>query len=466
VLSLEQAHLRRAGARRVIGTALHYFHRGSRSLVGGVVTAICGSLASVPLVARILFPRTAAQFRRLFGHFVRSPEITQLLLERGELTPGPEEGHIGYTVPEMADIVERTLRDNGLTSGFASLVIMCGHGSSSLNNPHESAYNCGACSGGRGGPNARAFAQMANDSRVRTVLATRGLNLPNETFFLGAYHNTCSDAVAYFDLDRLPVAHKNAFARTRAAIDQARERNAHERCRRFESASLAIAPDAALAHVEGRSEDLSQARPEYNHATNAVTFVGQRATTRGLYMDRRCFLASYDPAQDDEQGTILARILGAVIPVCAGISLEYYFSSVDPQGYGCGSKLPHNIVSLLGVMEGALSDLRPGLSAQMIEIHEPMRHLFIIETSPAVMKRIINSNAVIEQLCDNRWVQLVTLDPHDRRMHIYLDQDFQAYEPALMKLPQSRSSAAWYQGWRDNLGFAQITASLGTGEAR
>jgi uncharacterized protein len=456
VFTLEESHRRRERTRRLLGALSHAFHRGSRSLVGGALTALVGSLATAPLVGRILFPRAAAQIRRMFGRFVRPPEATQLLIERSEPDPGPQDGRVGYTLDEMADIVERTLRDNGLTTGLAPLVIMCGHGSSSLNNPHESAYNCGACSGGRGGPNARAFAQMANDPRVRSRLASRGLEVPQDVYFIGAYHNTCSDAVTYFDLDRLLPSHKHDFAVARQAIDEARQRNAHERCRRFESASLASTPKAALAHVEERSEDLSQARPEYNHATNSLTFVGRRSNTRGLYMDRRCFLASYDPAQDDEQGTILERILGAVIPVCAGISLEYYFSCVDPQAYGCGSKLPHNIVSLLGVMEGALSDLRTGLSTQMTEIHEPMRHLFVIETTPAVMARIFDSHPVIGRLCRNDWVLLATIDPRTKSIHVYRDRRFELYRPESNELPRAASSVDWYRGWRDNLGFAQI----------
>jgi uncharacterized protein YbcC (UPF0753/DUF2309 family) len=456
VFTLEDSHRRRAQARRLIGTASHYFHRGSRSFVGGAVTAIVGSLATAPLVARILFPRTAGRVRRLFGRFVRPPEATQLLLERAERAPGPEDGHIGYSVDEMADIVERTLRDNGLTARFAPLVIMCGHGSSSLNNPHESAYNCGACSGGRGGPNARAFAQMANDARVRAILMERGLKVPRDAYFIGAYHNTCNDAIVYFDLERLPPTHKNVFATARSAIEAASQRNAHERCRRFESASLALDSRAALVHVEQRSEDLSQARPEYNHATNALTFVGRRSNTRGLFMDRRCFLATYDPLQDDAQGTILARILSAVIPVCAGISLEYYFSCVDPHGYGCGSKLPHNIVSLLGVMEGALTDLRPGLSAQMVEIHEPMRQLFLIETRAEVMERIMRDNQAIGRLCRNEWVQLAILNPQDKTINIFQDGHFEPYQPELLELPQVKASIDWYRGWRDNLGYAEV----------
>ena len=114
------------------------------------MAALAGSIASIPLVARILFPRTAAQLRRVFGRIV-DPPATQLQLERTEPEPGSAPGHVGYTVAEMVDIVERVLRDTGLTSGYAPIVIMCGHGSSSLNNPHESAHDCGACGGGRGG---------------------------------------------------------------------------------------------------------------------------------------------------------------------------------------------------------------------------------------------------------------------------------------------------------------------------
>jgi uncharacterized protein YbcC (UPF0753/DUF2309 family) len=458
IFTLEEVHRRRARHRRLVGTASHQFHRGSRSLLGGAVTALFGTLASAPLVARILFPRTAAQIRKVFGRIVRPPEATQLLLERSQPTPGPEEGHIGYSVDEMTDIVEKTLRDTGLTANLARLIIFCGHGSSSLNNPHESAYNCGACSGGRGGPNARAFAQMANDPRVRARLAPRGLDLPSDTFFIGAYHNTCNDGVDFFDLERLPVTHKDLFAATRRTIDEARRRNAHERCRRFESAELSISPAAALAHVEQRSEDLSQARPEYNHANNSVTYVGRRSRNRGLFMDHRAFMSSYDPTQDNEESAILARVLSAVIPVCAGISLEYYFSCVDVQGYGCGSKLPHNITSLLGVMEGAASDLRTGLSAQMTEIHEPLRNLFVIETTPAAMERIMNGNPTIAQLCRNEWVQLATLSPEDSTIHLFRNGQFERYETESDQLPEAASSVDWYRGWRDHLGYASIKA--------
>ncbi len=456
VYTFSQSAQKRRNRRRAIGTVTHRVQVGSRTFAGGWLAAAFGSLASIPLVMRILFPRATAQLRQRFGGFVRTPAVTQLNLERTEAEPGSEPGHIGYQVDEMATIVERLLRDIGLTNNFSRLFIICGHGSSSLNNPHEAAYDCGACAGGRGGPNARAFAQMANDSRVRELVAQNGLQIPSDTIFIGAYHNTCDDSVTYYDLDRLPSSHKADFERANTAIEVARERDAHERCRRFESAELRLDTKAALKHVEGRSEDLSQARPECGHATNALCFVGHRQWSRNLFLDRRAFLQSYDSEQDDENFTILTRILQAVIPVCAGINLEYYFSYVDPHGYGCGSKLPHNITSLLGVMQGAASDLQPGLPWQMVEIHEPLRLLFVIETTPEAMLQIMDQNEGIATLVRGNWVQLATLDPKTSVIHWFHNGQFLPYRPSTTELPTVESSLDWYRGWRDHLGFSSI----------
>jgi uncharacterized protein YbcC (UPF0753/DUF2309 family) len=274
--------------------------------------------------------------------------------------------------------------------------------------------------------------------------------------FVGGYHNTCDDCVTLFDLDRVPDSHRTELDRTRAALQRAREMNAHERCRRFESAPLDLSPEAALRHAEGRAEDLAQVRPEYGHATNALCIVGRRSRTRDLFLDRRAFLVSYDPGQDDAEQTILTRILQAVVPVCAGISLEYYFSYVDPAGFGCSTKLPHNVTSLLGVMDGAASDLRTGLPWQMVEIHDPVRLLFVIETTPEAMLRIIERQPAIGKFCQNGWVQLATLSPESAQIHEYRESRFQPYAPETTTLPRVACSADWYRGWREHLDFAQI----------
>jgi len=449
-------HRRRAETRRVLGRFTHQVHSRSRTFFGGFVTALFGSLAAFPLVTRVLFPRLTSQMRRRLGRFVQPPPVTQLQLERYKSDPGPTDGHVGYHIDEMVELVERLLRDIGLLSNFSRIVVITGHGSSSINNPHESAYNCGACAGKRGGPNARAFAQMANDWRVRARLADLGVSIPDDTAFVGSYHNTCDDSVIWYDLDRLPPSHREDFERTKANVDQAQLRNAHERCRRFRSAPLDLTPAEALRHVEQRSEDLSQVRPEYNHATDALCFVGRRAWSRGLFLDRRAFLTSYDPTVDDENHSVLLRILSAAIPVCAGINLEYYFSRVDNVKYGAGSKLPHNIASLLGVMEGAISDLRTGLYQQMVEIHEPMRLLFVIESTAEAMFSIMERHEGIGRLCRGEWIHLALLNAETSELQLFRNGSFEPFDPTSDQLPVANSSIDWYRGQRTHLDFATI----------
>ena len=453
----EATHRRRAKARKVIGGATHTFRVGSRSVAAGAVLAAgFGVLASVPLVARILFPRLTARVRQRVGTVVETPPATRLKLERTDPTPGAENGHLGYTVAEMTDGAERLLRDIGLTAGFARLVFVLGHGSNSLNNPHKSAYDCGACGGSPGAPNGRAAAHILNDRRVRDRLAARGVAVPAETWFVGGFHNTCNDSVTWFDADRVPETHRAEFAAARADIESACDRNAHERCRRFLSAPLTLSFADARRHVEARSEDLAQTRPELGHATNAICVVGRRRLTRGLFLDRRAFLTSYDPTQDTPDAAVLTRTLGAVFPVCGGINLEYFFSRVDSAGYGAGTKLPHNVTALLGVMDGAASDLRTGLPWQMVEIHEPVRLLIVCETTAETMLGVMDRNPVIGGMARQGWVQLAVLHPETGEVKVFRDSEFREYGPQADELPRAASSADWYRGWRDHLEFAVI----------
>ena len=177
------------------------------------------------------------------------------------------------------------------------------------------------------------------------------------------------------------------------------------------------------------------------------------------FTSARC-LIELGPGTGCVTRSILERMLQAVIPVCAGINLEYYFSYVDPTGYGCGTKLPHNITGLLGVMDGAASDLRPGLPWQMVEIHEPVRLLFVIETTPSAMRRIIDENEAIAQLVNGDWVQLAVLDAESSVIRRYVRGEFVPYEPESGELPTAESSLDWYRGWRDHLGFASIQEAV------
>ncbi|WP_425615735.1 DUF2309 domain-containing protein [Anatilimnocola sp. NA78] len=457
VLPFEATNRRLAQTRRAIGTTSLHMHRGSRNLASGaLLTASLGVLASIPLVARVLFPRWTAQVSRTAKSLVAPPQITRLRLERQTPEPGMEDAQIGFSLDEMANIGERMLRDMGLIENFARLVLFCGHGSHCLNNPHKSAYDCGACSGSPGGPNARALASFLNDPRVRDILKSRGLCIPRETVFLGGLHNTATDAMTFSDLDLLPKSHHRDFEQAMDTLEGVCERNAHERCRRFYSAPLDITPVAAREHAEGRSEDLAQTRPEFGNASNAMCFVGRRSRVRGLYMDRRSFMHSYDITVDDANSTILGRILAPVVPVCQGINLMYFFSAVDSTGWGSGTKLPHNITALLGVMDGYSSDLRPGLPHQGVEIHEPLRLLFVIESTPDRMLAIMDRDPTVGRILRNGWAQLAVLDPDSNDLQIFRNGQFEPYTPEVRGLPHATSSVDWYRGWREHLGFATI----------
>ena len=454
----EHAHQKQARTRRAIGAASKGFQLGTRgAATGALLTGVFGAFAAVPLVARILFPRLAARVGGWFGRSVLAAPATRLKLERlPEKAPGADNGGIGLTVAEMAEKAARLLRDIGLLSNFGRLFFVLGHGSDSVNNPHKSAYDCGACGGSPGAPNGRATAQILNDPRVRALIAADGIPIPDDTWFVGGYHNTCDDTVTLFDLDRVPESHRAEFERARAELVTTCERNAHERSRRFMSAPLEQTAAEAHRHVENRSQDLAQVRPELGHATNAICVVGRRANTRGLYLDRRAFLTSYDPTQDDAQGNTLGRLLGAAVPVCGGINLEYYFSHVDRQGYGCGTKLPHNVTGLVGVMDGAASDLRTGLPWQMTEIHEPVRLLFVVETTPDVIFAIMGRVPVVDTLIRNGWVQFAVQHPATGAVKLFRDGAFHDYEPQSDELPRAATSADWYRNWRDHLEFAAI----------
>jgi uncharacterized protein len=457
-------HVRRT-LRRVVGRMVGSLAAGSRTMIaGGLLTAVGGAIAAVPLVARVMFPRLTERVARATAGLGRDRVATRLLLERHDDNQHADGTLHGFTVEEMAEMVHRLLEDAGLTSRFARLVGLLGHGSTSLNNPHESAYDCGACGGGKGGGNARACALMANDPRVRRILLKSGLVVPDDTVFVGGMHDTCSDAVVFYDRDRIPDTHREEFARFAMACEQARAADAQERCRRFDTVVPVLGPADALRHVEGRAADLAQARPELGHATNSMCIIGRRWRTRGLFLDRRAFLVSYDP-DADRDGVILTRSLAAVGPVTAGINLAYTLSRIDPIGYGCGTKLPHNITGLIGVMDGHASDLRTGLPWQTIEIHEPLRLLFIIESPAERILTVLSRLPAVERLVKNQWIQLACWHAPGNGLSMFDGSRFVPYQPESSRITVVDRSVDWFAGHHGHLPPARTMAAL-TGERR
>ncbi len=387
--------------------------RASRSLLlGPLVATLAGATVALPLLARVFAPARASRASAWLRARLLPAPRTRLSAEREASEPGaPGQDELldGFTIEEKVERVSTLLRAVGLKT-FAPLVLVLGHDATSVNNPLFAGYACGACGGRGGGPNARLFARMANRPEVRARLKARGLAVPDETVFLGAVYNTTIDQLTFFDEEDLPTATRLALAPLQPRLERACQANAQERCKRLASAPHGGDPLLAHRHVLDRSTDLSQARPELNHVTNATCVVGRRALTKDIFFDRRAFLVSYDPTDDDD-GAILERTLLAVVPVCCGINLEYFFSTTDPERFGAGTKLPHNVTGLLGTMNGASSDLRTGLPRQMTEIHEPVRLQMIIEAAPTRVLAVLERQPPLKALCDREWLALLSTSP-------------------------------------------------------
>ena len=430
--------------------------KASHSVVGGWFwSQTLGFWSVVKLAYHLLRPNAQAGTSLAFDHVDEQAKLTVAFA--GEHEHGVQ---IGYTLDEMADRVASVLTTTGLTSGFAPRVYVIGHGASSTNNPHFAAYDCGACSGRAGSVNSRAYCRMANDPEVRARLDQRGIAIPDATRFIPGLRDTTRDELAFYDLDGLTAEQFSAHQQTVRDFEAASERNAQERARRFEALELGADGATARNHARRRSASLFEPRPELNHATNAMAIVAPRTVTDHVFLDRRAFLNSYDPAQDPD-GMALQTILGAAAPVCGGINLEYYFSRVDNQRLGAGTKLPHNVMGLIGVANGIDGDLRPGLPSQMIEVHDPVRLLMVVVQRRDVVDRVLDRAPATRTWFDREWIHLVLIDPGTRERWRYRPGGrYEAYVPFTPSLPEVADVTQLTATSRENLPVHLIRTSF------
>ena len=434
-------------------------------LSSAVLIALSAPAALLTLIGKVFIPRQtgelAESLRDRFDLKISTKVKVNCHHPKSEPKPGDEQ--IGFTDIEQVDRIEGFLRNIGLVNGFSPFIVIVGHGSISQNNPHLAAYDCGACSGRHSGPNARTFATIANRPETRARLKERGLEISTDTWFLGTEHNTCDEKFIWYDTDQIPEPLQNAFEQLKAEVYTASQWSAHERCRRLASAPNPekTTKENALKHIVGRSYDFSQARPELGHATNAICFIGRRSATQGAFFDRRIFLISYDPSTDPE-GNLLEGLLLANGPVGAGISLEYYFSTVDNERYGSGSKITHNVNGLFGVMDGSSGDLRTGLPRQMIEIHEAMRLQIVVEHTVEVLTKIYTAQPALQELIGKGWILLSQKDPDSNKITVFKpEKGFVPWEGKQEKTPEVKKSSQWYASHSKALSLALISQPEG-----
>ena len=320
-----------------------------------------------------------------------------------------------FSPAEKSAVVENALRVMSLTKGFARLVLLCGHGSTTENNPYASAYHCGACGGNPGGPNARVLAALANKPKVRQELRNQGIEIPEDTWFVAGEHNTTTDHVTLFDLEELPESHRPDVRQLQQDLDAARLLNTQERVGRLPRAPSRPSPLTAARYAGQVSRDWAQVRPEWGLSSNAAFIIGRRSLTRGLKLDGRAFLHNYDQSQD-ETGRALEAIMTAPLVVCQMINFQYYFSATDSWVFGSGTKVLHNVVSGVGVMLGRHSDLQTGFPFQALttgarRFHEPLRLLTVIEADTERISRIISRHVVLQNFFNNQWLYLVSCHP-------------------------------------------------------
>jgi len=397
---------------------------GSKTLVLGCFqSVISATLNVIPFVLDIIDPRIIFHVKNRLSNYLKSSVRTQLFYKG-------EENMSGISFESRREIAASFLKMTGIVKGFSPFVFIVAHGSSSLNNPHKAAYDCGACGGERGSPNARLMASILNEQEIREQLKVHyNIIICPETRFIGAYHNTASCEVEFFDIEMSKDKENKQPGIFWECVEQIRKAvafNAQERCRRFSNLPAGKDPDYYLKCVQARSADLRQPRPEYGHATNALCIIGPRACTRNLFLDRRAFLVSYEPELDTD-ALNLKKLLSAVIPVCVGINLEYYFSFVDNEIYGCGTKLPHNVNALIGVVNGHMSDLRPGLPWQMVEIHQPVRLLVTIVSQLGFIEGLLREENALALLIRNEWISIAVHDPYSHKIWVYKDKEFEEY---------------------------------------
>lgn len=312
----------------------------------------------------------------------------------------------GLTIEAQAELAAGILRGIGITETFARLVVLCGHGSQTENNPLQAGLDCGACCGHSGEPNARFAAAMLNQPAVREALIGHGITIPSDVHFLAALHNTTNDEISFFDVDTVPDSHSDELSQLMQNAKSASTQTRSERLLNLDAESV--------DDVFRRTADWSEVRPEWGLTGNAAFIVAPRTLTSSINLDGRAFLHSYDFQKDDDF-QVLEQIMTAPMVVGHWINMQYYASTVDNRHFGSGSKTIHNVVGQFGILLGNGGDLTTGLPWQSLHNgtdlqHEPLRLQAVIAAPRSAIDDIVAKHSLLDDLLTNDWLTLIAFD--------------------------------------------------------
>ena len=358
-----------------------------------------GFFYGLSLIARTLAPRKVYQLDNKKASKVETICQPNIGINTTEKT-----NSVAIPLEEKVAIVKTAFDLTGWKN-FAPLVIFAGHGSHSANNPFGSSLDCGACAASPGRHNARMLASLANLPEVKSALKEKGINIPENTVFVGAEHNTTTDDIVLFDAE-VPESHKALLAELRANLKKAQITATEDR----------LSTKNSVAKAEEKANNWGETRPEWGLAKNAGFIVGPRNLTKNTNLEGRCFLHSYEWELDTE-GKALEGIMLGPMTVTQWINNHYYFSTVDNETLGGGSKITHNITGRFGVVQGNGGDLKMGLPLQSLfgsdteMYHQPLRLSVLIQAPIQRVSEIIVRNSGTKNLLDNEWIHLLVMDP-------------------------------------------------------
>lgn len=358
-----------------------------------------GTICSGLILLRSISKRYTKNLFRNFDKLFRPKLVGSINLEK--------DSDLGIDLEDQINMAENSLKMMGLYNNFSELVLFCGHRSSTKNNAYASALQCGACGGNHGSPNARILAQILNNKNVRKALESRNIVIPDYTIFIGAEHDTCTDDLEIFDNDlNLSKTQSIKLSKLKQDLVQAKIANNLQRLKYF----------GDLTSPDIRSSDWSQVRPEWGLANNAAFIIAPRKVTQNLHLNGRAFLHSYDYTID-AKGSYLETIINAPLIVAQWINSQYYFSTVDNVNFGSASKITHNIVGKIGVMQGNASDLMHGLPLQSVmkndkePFHEALRLTAIVYAPQNLVDEVLARSPKVQELIKNKWINLTVIEP-------------------------------------------------------